>query len=106
LNEEKNLYCGRNSYYPIFIIMTVLFSFQIIINSLFLTFQKNHKKFNKFFAYNFYIAPFSFAIYIFIHYLIVDGCVGEDGMKLFLRAALIIFIVYPFEYVIDMMMIW
>jgi hypothetical protein len=41
------------------------------------------------------------AAYVLLVYLSVDGCPGEEGMKLFLAAALIIFIIYPVEFVID-----
>jgi hypothetical protein len=34
--------------------------------------------------------------------MIVDGCPGEDGMKLLLRAAIIIITVLPIEYLIDL----
>jgi hypothetical protein len=41
------------------------------------------------------------ASYILLHYLIVDGCPGEDGMKSYLRAAIIIFTICPAEYAIN-----
>jgi hypothetical protein len=68
---------------------------------LFLILPTIDKSFKKLFTIFFLLAPYILAAYVLIVFLSVDGCPGEEGMKLFLAAALIIFIIYPFEYVID-----
>jgi hypothetical protein len=69
---------------------------------MYLILPKRHENFYKLFNIYFLFAPFSLGLYILIHYLLVDGCPGEYGMKLFLRAAPIIFIIFPAEFMIDL----
>jgi hypothetical protein len=103
LIEETNSYCGGSSFKPIIIIMLVFYVIQLIVNALFIILP-DVKKFNKIFSILFFLAPPILAIYILIHYAVVDGCKGEEGMKLLLRASIIIITALPIEYVIDIKM--
>ena len=96
--EVGGTVCDENSSYkPIITSMWIFFTYFFV---LFMFFVISDSDFlDNVLVFNFFAYP-AFVLYVVIYFFVADGCQGENVMQEVIRAAIIVMIIQPIEYIV------